>query len=216
MISRSAIFLCGLAACGHAHHTPAVHRAAPDACSAGRPAFMPGSPNDAGSCAAACACSSDSQCTAPAPLANGRCGHAPLSSQFACEALTCTGCSYDECFSDSDCSATGALGLGICSCRETATHKADSVAQANPNFCAYGNNCRVDADCASTGFPFCSPSPSPTCQNFAQGFFCHTTDDECSDDSDCMSGGIQAVCAWEPSKGHWACASPGLCLDGGA
>lgn len=220
---RLLIFAVGLVACGHSHHTPALHRAAADICATDRPAFLTTPPpSDAGMCTGypdnSCVCTSDSQCETSPGLSNGRCGDVRTTSGFFCGASSsCNRCTYDRCFSDSDCPAIASGGVAICNCRETPNHGTDSVSHADPNLCEYGNNCRVDSDCASTGFPFCSPSTDSFCQTGTVGWFCHTSDDECSDDTDCeKSLAIDAVCAWEPSQKHWACAAPKACLDGGA
>ncbi len=62
--------------------------------------------------------------------------------------------------------------------------------------------------CGAGGY--CSPSLGE-CGNYdkAVGYFCHTQDDECSDDSDC-TGGIAsspAYCAFMPAVGHWRCST---------
>jgi len=201
------IAVSGICACDAGQHRiPTNHRAAPDTCSTSRPAFMPGPPTDGGGLCSgfACSCTSDSLCT---DFKNGRCGQ---TFELNYCSRSCPICTYDHCFSDSDCPPLGP-GPGVCDCRETLGHGPDTVSQASPNYCLYTNNCRVDSDCTSTGLPFCSPSADPQCGSFV-GFFCHTTSDECVDDADCGLG----ICAWQPDKKHWACAKPGACLDGGA
>ncbi len=79
-------------------------------------------------------CNSDSYCTMGT---NGRCGR-----WFLPGIATC---SYDQCFSDSDCPG----GLP-CECRTSVTDDA-------PNICANGGNCSVDSDCGPGGY--CSPQP---------------------------------------------------------
>jgi hypothetical protein len=66
------------------------------------------------------------------------------------------------------------------------------------NVCV-GGNCVVDADCGPGGY--CSPSMSEggACARFV-GFFCHTSGDECVDDTECPSPGS---CIF--SATHWAC-----------
>jgi hypothetical protein len=108
-------------------------------------------------------------------------------------------CSYDACASDSDCGA-GA----VCDCRDGANY--------NANTCFRGD-CRVDADC---GGEYCSPSLTQLgsdCVNVPQGsvgYFCHTRQDTCTNDSDCsMPGG---TCAFSADVGHWQCYVPSCTL----
>jgi hypothetical protein len=44
------------------------------------------------------------------------------------------------------------------------------------------------------------------------GYYCHTSTDQCLDDTDCNGGGagIQ-VCTYVPSAGHWECKTQGIC-----
>jgi hypothetical protein len=75
--------------------------------------------------------------------------------------------------------------------------------------CVAGN-CRVDADCGSNGY--CSPSPSKNgCGGIpVGGYYCHTRDDECVDDSDCVSTGISG-CAYSTTSNRWTCIPLPLC-----
>jgi hypothetical protein len=134
----------------------------------------------------AASCSSDSECVSGV---NGRC--------FPFEGLVGPGgCSYDECFTDSQC-GPGAT----CSCRSSST---DNVA----NYCVPAGNCVVDSDCGPGGY--CSPSlescagPSP--------YYCHTAMDTCMSDRDCPpfdAGGSScpaiAPCAYDAQEQRWAC-----------
>jgi hypothetical protein len=134
-------------------------------------------------------CSTDSDCTEGK---NGRCvfySTPPPSSEHGTE------CSYDRCFSDSNC----AVG-SVCGCRASAT-------DTGANTCLAGN-CLVDSDCRPSGY--CSPSasdcdPSKT----IVGYFCHTAHDECTNDSDCpaspASNVLGAYCRFDSSVGHWVC-----------
>ena len=76
------------------------------------------------------------------------------------------------------------------------------------NGCIAGN-CRVDADCDG-GNGYCSPS-SEGCGGLS-GYFCHTRQDGCLDDSDCPSGtnGPQQ-CSWSSGDNHWKCVPELLC-----
>jgi hypothetical protein len=120
-------------------------------------------------------CEEDCDCTMGK---NGRClmgGPAPI-----------TFCSYDECFSDSDC-PTGVP----CACRS-------SSSSADPNYCVSGSTCRVDSDCGPGG----SCSPSEYMQWCGPHYHCHTAADTCINDGDCA--GTQG-CNFDTSAGHWAC-----------
>jgi hypothetical protein len=111
-------------------------------------------------------------------------------------------CSYDQCFSDSDCSG------GPCVC------------SSSGNRCLQGN-CKTDSDCGAGGY--CSPSMlSPNTGGFycggdaQQGWYCHTSKDECVNDSDCgavdagpWSGPAQ--CGYVTAEKKWKCVSVPLC-----
>jgi hypothetical protein len=119
-------------------------------------------------------CTQDSDCTQGT---NGRC-----ISPNVVGPLGGSSCTYDTCFSGSDCPTNEP-----CRCRE-------SAASNIPNVCVTGSNCRIDSDCGPGGF--CSPSlfyldssisGSPTSgSGYATfGYFCHTPMDLCRNDSDC-------------------------------
>lgn len=155
-------------------------------------------------------CTSDSSCTEGT---NGRCN----SSQGGPIVDCVPSCSYDLCASDSDCPDDTP-----CLCRDSATSGA-------ANRCYGGGNCRVDSDCGPGGF--CSPSlvnqacaclgvPCPPdagavcavngvqvpcdCDPCGHGYFCHTKQDTCVDDSDCPSG---AACDYDAFNAKWACST---------
>jgi hypothetical protein len=163
---------------------PQQHRATSSQCTAPRPAGDPMSPSPAGS-----TCSSDRDCTKGT---NGRCY--PQVGQLK------NACSYDACASDADCGAGQ-----VCDCRNGALYDA--------NTCFHGN-CRVDADC---GDEYCSPSLtelSTSCINVpagSVGYFCHTRQDVCLNDSDCANNG--GYCAFSADALHWQCYVP-MCLGG--
>ncbi|MEO8903623.1 MAG: hypothetical protein ABI627_19050 [Polyangiaceae bacterium] len=173
-----------------------IHHRASSCCSSQRgpgPSAQPYSAGDAARGAdGGVACTSDAQCT---DGANGRC--------FPFEGLVGPGgCSYDECATDSDCPSRTP-----CAGRAAATDN-------NPNVCASGSNCAVDADCGPGGY--CSPSedscgaPGP--------YFCHTALDACVNDTDCPSvdGGTAGItdgaCSYDAQARHWACNQRGCFL----
>jgi hypothetical protein len=78
----------------------------------------------------------------------------------------------------------------------------------------------VDADCGSQGY--CSPSTYACGKDW--GFYelrCHKPSDECIDDADCSNfdggpgtWGDSAFCAYDDSRGHWACfRRNNICID---
>lgn len=128
-------------------------------------------------------CLSDADCTAGT---NGRC---LPDWRFPCLAS----CSYDTCFSDSDCADNQP-----CQCR-------DSASSTDPNVCASGGNCRVDTDCGPGGY--CSPGSSSQClcnRPCSGEYFCHTPNDTCLEDSDC---GSQGNCIYDVVTKRWVCVS---------
>jgi|HubBroStandDraft_2_1064218.scaffolds.fasta_scaffold22188_4 hypothetical protein len=132
-------------------------------------------------------CCSDSDCDAGT---DGRClnfGHAGQQ------------CTYDECFTDSNC-PSGAP----CICRSSST---DNTA----NVCESGGNCAIDSEC---GGRYCSPSPVPSAEEcggtspYLFPYYCHTAMDACVDDSDCFAdGGGASFCVYDPPARRWACSS---------
>ncbi|MFK7990758.1 MAG: hypothetical protein AB8I08_32355 [Sandaracinaceae bacterium] len=105
-------------------------------------------------------------------------------------------CTYDGCFADDEC------GEGPCAC---------GGRWSDANRCVPGD-CQVDADCGPGGY--CSPSLG-SCGDYGGvvGYFCHSCDDECVDDSDCpdtdsRTGVSQAgYCAFSPEAGRWQCSN---------
>jgi hypothetical protein len=157
---------------------PENHRADDAQCQAPRPA---------GSCASAglgpgLLCASDRDCTDGG--AAGRClvnGGGPA----GCH------CSYDDCHADADCGADA-----ICACH-------GSPYFGGGNRCMPTTTCRVDADCGAGGY--CSPSQGPNSCFSLVGYYCHTPNDACTNDSDCYSGG--QTCMWSPDNRRWECTS---------
>jgi hypothetical protein len=143
-------------------------------------------------------CTEDSECTEGL---NGRC-----ISPNVLGPLGGSGCSYDTCFSDSDCSENVP-----CQCRRSAE---DSF----PNYCVTGSNCRLDSDCGPGGF--CSPSlldiDSSIYGGAAEfGYFCHTPEDECRNHSDCAEAPCElpscgsTACGFNGESNRWVCVMVG-------
>lgn len=100
-------------------------------------------------------------------------------------------CTYDACAEDSECG-----GGKVCLC--------GGGWRSDNNVCLAGN-CQTDADCGDTGF--CSPTQGD-CGEYGGtvGFYCHTCDDECVDDSDCGDGDPWgSTCRYNPAAGKWTC-----------
>jgi hypothetical protein len=153
---------------------PVNHRPTPTACPRGVP---PATSGDGG---AGSYCNTSSQCAYASADGgvDGRCG---MHRGFAPGQ-----CTYDTCFADTDCPAGE-----LCNC--------------DPDFgdtCVPGN-CTVDSDCACG---FCSPTGDPTSclPDFGPpttGYYCHTPQDDCTNDDQCQGG----ICGWQPMVGKWAC-----------
>jgi hypothetical protein len=129
-------------------------------------------------------CSSDSQCTTGT---NGRC--IPDGPIAGCR------CTYDTCSTDTDC-PTGQL----CACHGAA------FSDGAGNTCTPGN-CRVDADCGANGY--CSPSTASESCGGLQGYYCHTPNDACVNDSDC--GSELQDCEWSSEDSRWECKMVAVC-----
>jgi hypothetical protein len=161
---------------------PAVHRAEATPCDTTRRPSVPVSNP------ATASCLSDADCAAST---NGRCTIVGVSSWQ---------CTYDECFTDSDCLGSGSGTVHVCAC--------ENGFRADNNVCLSQGDCHTDADCGENGY--CSPSLG-TCGNYNpfESFYCHTSADECVDDADCGGSGNMEdpYCAYSTLKGHWACSS---------
>lgn len=98
-------------------------------------------------------------------------------------------CTYDGCYEDSDC------GKGVCECQQEG---------ARGYFCRAGD-CAVDGDCGAGGF--CSPTWSTSCGAFSGiiGYYCHTKEDDCTNDDECVKAGAKGYCAYDSEKKHWRC-----------
>lgn len=163
---------------------PLIHRPSADPCPSTRP---PGGCDIAGSGAPA-DCQADNDCTAGT---NGRCVGNP---HDGCS------CSYDACTNDSQCASDS-----LCSCRQQWHYGAQG-----PNYCMK-SNCHIDADCGAGAY--CSPSFDSQCGAYfgVTGWYCHTTKDECVNDSDCVGkvdGGWSApFCGYRPELDKWVCST---------
>lgn len=158
--------------------TPKQHRASSIACS---PAPLPPEPQipDAGlGPSAVFECRVHADCV---EHPRGRCIFHPTDPPFDPGG---TRCSYDECQYDTDC-----MGGAVCACGDVA------------NTCLPGN-CRIDSDCGAGHF--CSPNIDP-CMSTITGYFCHTTADECVDDSDCDPTQFEMYCQYDGTAGQWTC-----------
>ena len=101
-------------------------------------------------------------------------------------------CTYDNCFSDGDCAD------GVCEC--------GGGWRSDHNVCL-PSSCLIDSDCGDGGW--CSPSFG-TCGEYSGtvGYFCHTCEDECTNDTDCSSTGEgwgEPYCMFNPVVGRWVC-----------
>jgi hypothetical protein len=169
-----------------AARVPTMHRAQAQACPTGAaPA------TDAGVTimpAAPMACSKDADCTDAG-------GNAPGTGLVCFQGL----CSYDQCATDQDC-----MNGGVCICRGNTFW--GSWGHPSSNSCVPAN-CRSDADCGPGAW--CAPTVNLACGRFygVQGYYCHTCDDACTDDSDCPAHdtGPAGYCAYDTTVGHWVC-----------
>lgn len=150
---------------------PSPTRPAPVTCSACRP------PSLAGGGGTPSACMGDADCTMGM---NGRCVFGRIGRY----------CSYDECFSDSDCGDNE-----VCLC--------DGTGLGGGGNSCITTSCRTNNDC---GGQTCSPTLG-SCGDYAGvvGYACHTASDECTVDTDCAGLGADAYCKFDPAVSHWVC-----------
>lgn len=122
------------------------------------------------------ACGADADCTEGE---NGRCTDYRGMNE----------CTYDQCFMDATCPADR-----VCEC--------GGGFWSDHNVCLGEGDCRTDADCGEGGA--CSPTLG-SCGDYAGvvGYYCHTPEDACVDDTDCVGPG--EYCAFNPAAGHWMC-----------
>ena len=174
---------------------PLNHRASAAACPRGRDGGVQISCPDSGAgplpgnpCAvdSDCTAGNDGVCLCVPDLV------APPSGDGPGLLYTETSCSYDQCFVDSDCGPRTP-----CDCREPSIY-------GSPNVCLSASNCAVDSDCGPPGF--CSLS-TVIDQTPSIGFFCHTPDDTCIDDSDCptFDGPTAWECRFDATSAIWRC-----------
>jgi hypothetical protein len=51
-----------------------------------------------------------------------------------------------------------------------------------------------------------------SCGPSVGGYYCHTPNDMCIDDSDCATGnGLPAACTYSSAHGRWECTQLGVC-----
>jgi hypothetical protein len=171
--------LCALisfAACSTSPGVPETHRVLGQTCTAMRgresvSAEMCSTTNPT------VTCRQDADCTQGT---NGRC----------LGGLHCvTSCSYDSCFSDSDCPTDKA-----CLCRG---NESSFVA----NVCVPAE-CHTDLDCGSRGFCSLSLSGCFGAEICGDGYYCHTSHDSCIDDNDCAS---RHACFYDLLEKRWSC-----------
>jgi len=127
----------------------------------------------------------DTQCTMGM---NGRC--IPLIGPAGCS------CTYDTCTGDSDCMAGQ-----LCACHGGA------YAEGQGNTCMPGN-CRVDSDCGTNGY--CSPTAGGGCGGVS-GYYCHTPQDQCVNDTDCGGQSGFSSCQWSSGQDRWTCQTVFAC-----
>ena len=136
-------------------------------------------------------CMTDADCTA------GTIGRCVTTS-------TCT-CRYNACVTDADCAA----GTD-CVCD---TGGGAGSGGANYPTACVPSNCRTDADCGVGGF--CSPTFTGSVCGSLYGWFCHTPNDECGVDADCVNDNPKAAvvprCEYSPERGVWVCSITTFC-----
>jgi hypothetical protein len=98
-------------------------------------------------------------------------------------------CTYDGCYDEKDC------GNKVCQCDQ----------EGKRGYYCKGGDCAVDSDCGSNGY--CSPTYGMSCGAFTGvvGYYCHTKEDECSNDDECVKGKEHGYCAYDPDQKHWRC-----------
>jgi hypothetical protein len=133
-------------------------------------------------------CSDDSQCADAG--ANGRC----IESNGGAAYCFCTS---DACADDSACPKDQ-----TCACHGSAYTVGEG------NHCVPGN-CRVDADCGAGGW--CSPSYSTNGCGEIGGYYCHTPQDQCVNDSDCPTSNGPMNCSYDSGLRYWRCQMELLC-----
>jgi hypothetical protein len=102
---------------------------------------------------------------------------------------------YTHCRSDADCKTSEA-----CTCDGT---KFAWAHQSVGNVCVPAQ-CHQDSDC---GQHVCSPSAGFDAAFYGvAGFYCHTSEDECTVDADCtQQHTLGTACSFNPAIKHWVC-----------
>ncbi len=185
MLRQLTLSACVIAGCST--REPTTHRANADTCAPDRPPILP-FPSDA---MASSQCASDNDCYPNAGL-QGRC--TPVADASCDGTRPCGFCTQDQCYDDGHCA-------NVCDCRGSPIHSSPSA----PNTCLPTGNCLLDIDCSDAGVAYCSPSLTYGCSSRGWvGYFCHTSQDECTNDSDCATGNH---CSYEWSVLHWTCST---------
>lgn len=156
----------------------------------------------------------DSQCLGPAPAGTcnfgGSSGAGMCSNDSQCADAGVNGrciennggAVYCFCTSDTCADDTACPGDQTCAC-----HGSPYTSGAG-NHCVPGN-CRVDADCGAGGW--CSPSYAPQSCGALGGYYCHTPQDKCVNDTDCPTSTGPATCSYDTTLGYWTCQQTALC-----
>ncbi|MGH7285895.1 MAG: hypothetical protein ACRELY_30625, partial [Polyangiaceae bacterium] len=171
---------------------PLVHFATPQICAGSDASSFGPDCTDATESGCACDPQADNPCTAGP---GGTCIYHGVGRGWWC--------GYDHCVAPGDC---GSGSTCLCSGAQPAYLI---------NRCA-PSNCRVDSDCGAGSY--CSPTvaqPSGYCGFIGAtyaGAYCHTANDECTDDSDCTNGATfepydSPACAFDPEANKWTCQS---------
>jgi hypothetical protein len=50
-----------------------------------------------------------------------------------------------------------------------------------------------------------------SCGEGVGGYYCHTPNDQCIDDSDCALGGGSSACTYSTTDGRWVCTMQPVC-----
>lgn len=112
------------------------------------------------------------------------------------------GCQYPcttdaDCQPDAACLCNGALPVGNGGYEHYVT-----VTQ-----CVLAN-CRTDADC---GEFLCALSPGICGYGTVSGLFCHTAQDECISNEECLDKKLGDLCMFEPAEQRWTCTGQANC-----
>ena len=65
----------------------------------------------------------------------------------------------------------------------------------------------MDKDCGENGYCSLARKAGMFMDMMTDvGYFCHTSEDTCIDDSDCWENGKGDFCTYDPFVGYWGCA----------